>query len=796
MKQVLRSLVAVWLLTAACNPDEFTQQFHNEPLAPSFSAASVEALDRLGPSVVDEGVNFGVYSERATRLELLLFDDPESDLPSQRFEMTRFGDVWNVWVRGIGWGQHYGFVAWGPNWPYDPSWYPGSIRGFVADVDRDGNRFNPNKLLFDPYGLALHRDHDWSRGSNASGPARTESTYAAAAKSVVVQSRYAWSDGEATWRGNRQSGSFAGHGWQDLILYEVHPKGFTAETASAVDHPGTFRGVGEMAGYFSELGITAVELMPVHEKSLDGGYWGYWTLSFFAPEILYSSTRDPLRVIDEFKGMVDALHQNGIEVILDVVYNHTGEGGLWRSRRYIDDISLDPRTDAAAVSLDPKEVASIYSYRGLDNAAYYALDTDNQTYWDNTGVGNQTRPNHRPMRRLILDSLRFYAEEMHVDGFRFDLAGILGERDLDFNNWDDPANTVIQDIIDDPVLRSLNTRIIAEPWTAGGSYGSLIGAYPPATDTTEVAWYEWNAYFRHWWRSFVNLDDWALSRTEGGSDGGNVMTGTDRVYGTNGRRPYHSINYITSHDGFTMYDLTSFNDPQNFCGMLNPICCSDPASPWCETDNGDRDNRSRDWGGMAEPFKRQLMRAWFVGLMISHGTPMILGGDEWMRTQYGNNNAYSTGADNEWNWFRWGEWRASDERTRMHDFVRQIIRFRREHAYAFARTEYGAGASFVWKNELNADKTDWSDRHVMIHYDDPAQGPELAILINMERGAVDFTLPPGVTWRRLADTQEYFEDMAPDPLRSGNITLDEPVELTEPSYNVPASTIVVLEAAP
>ena len=781
---------------AACTTDEFSRKFPSEPQAPGLERTAIEGLEHLGPTIIDGGVNFGVYSERATRIDLLLFDDPEATRPSQQHEMTRIGDVWNVFVKGVGRGQHYGYIAWGPNWPFHPDWYPGSIHGFVADVDAEGNRFNPNKLLIDPYTKAIHRDHDWSKGSAASGPARTESTFAAASKSVVVESDYAWSDGEETWRANRASGEHEGHNWQDLVIYEVHPKGFTANSASEVEHPGTYRGIGEMADYLGDLGITAVELLPVHEKPLDGGYWGYWTLNFFAPEITYSATQDPLRVLDEFKWMVDELHKRNIEVILDVVYNHTGEGGLWRSRRYIDNISLDPGLDAQSVNFEPKEVASLYSFRGLDNAAYYGLSEDNQTYWDNTGVGNQTRPNHRPMRRLIVDSLRFYAEELHVDGFRFDLAAVLGERDHDYNQWDDPANTVLQDIIDDPTLNEHNTRIIAEPWSAGGSYGSLIGAYPAATGRDGVGWYEWNAHYRHWWRSFVNQDDWHMNSTQGDADGGFTLTGSQDQYAWNGRRPYHSVNYITAHDGFTMYDLFSFDAKQNRCGMLNPVCCEDPTSPWCEQDNGDDDNRSRDWGQDNEAQKRQLMRNLFVAMMISHGTPMILGGDEWVRTQYGNNNAYSTGSDNPWNWFRWGEWRAEDHRNRMHDFVRDLLRFRREHAYALAPADYGAGAPFAWKNSANGENTDWANRHIMIHYHDASRGPELAILINMERDWVEFTLPEGRVWRRLIDTQAHFEEMGEDARSSGNITLDAPIEQLTPTYNVPGSTIVVFEASP
>ena len=472
---------------------------------------------------------------------------------------------------------------------------------------------------------------------------RAEVTYGAGSKTVIVESVYEWSDYEEEYRQKRVEGTLEGHGWEDLIFYEVHPKGLSQNPASGVEYPGTYRGIGEMAPYLQDLGITALELLPIHEKPLDGGYWGYNNLNFFAPENTFSATYQqtgmPLEVMDEFKWMVDQLHQHGVEVIIDVVYNHTGEGGLWRERLFFETYE-----EMESFNYDPKEVAGLYSFRGLDNASWYALSPDGQTYWNNTGVGNQTRPNNRPMRQLIMDSLHFYVEELHVDGFRFDLAGILGEPDLNYNQWVDPAETVLQDIIDDPIMIENQTRIIAEPWTASGT-GPGIGGFPTSTDDTRIAWYEWNAKYRDWWREFVNFDEYVLNSDQGVGydgysviDGGSVMTGSSGLYGWNGRKPYHSINFITVHDGFTMYDLFSYNEKQNDCGLLNPVCCQTPLSVWCDTNSGEDHNRSRDWGSNNEPFKRQLMRNLFAGMMISYGSPLILGGDEWMRTKYGNNN--------------------------------------------------------------------------------------------------------------------------------------------------------------
>lgn len=810
-------------LYCACATENYSRLYHTEKKAPSLQWDALENMDHMGSSQIDRGVNFCIYSENATRIELLLFDDPEAELPTQQFELERLSDdsaLWNIYIEGIGEGQHYGYVAWGPNWEYSEDWLPGKIDGFKSDVDNQGNRFNPNKLLFDPYGLAIHRDHDWWKGSTASGPKRNDLTYAAASKSVIVNSEYEWSEAETVWREAREANTLEGHDWNELIMYEVHPKGFTQNPASGVEHPGTYRGIGEMAPYLKDLGINAIELLPTHEKPLDGGYWGYNNISFFAPENTYSAyyqaTGRPDGVIDEFKWMVDQLHQNDIEVILDVVYNHTGEGGLWREKLFFEFHGTE-----YDVNFDPVEVAGLYSFRGIDNSAYYALSPDGLEYWNNTGVGNQTRPNHTPMRRLILDSLRWHVEELHIDGFRFDLAGILGEPDLRYNDPYEAGTTVLEDIIDDPTVQKYNTRVISEPWTAAGS-GPGIGGFPNASNGKN-AWAEWNAHFRDWWRAFVNNCDWEgcagdngeyrwrLNAVEGPADGGNVMTGTSSLYGWNDRKPYHSINFVTVHDGFTMYDLFSYTEKQNECGLLNPICCDDPYSAWCDPNSGESHNRSYDWGMGNEQMKRQQMRNLFAAMMFSHGTPLILGGDEWMRTQYGNNNSYSTWADNEWNWFRWGEWQADTKnyKSRMHDFVRNAIQMRKDRTYAFAPKEYGGGMPLSWKNQYNSDAS-WDDRILMIHYyaaGDFIDKPELAILINMSNEDVNFTLPTGRDWGRIMDTQSYFDvDGSNDEpegffndneginlRKSANIQLDNPREITDASYEVKPFSIVILE---
>ncbi len=834
-------VVLAALLGSACLENASTPRLYDSaPRAPSFSVADIVALKHLGPTMVDQGVNFGVYSERATRIELAIFEDPKADLPTRRFLMTRYGNVWNVYVQGVGEGTDYGYIAWGPNWTYEPSFKPGTLDGFVADVDDQGNRFDPNKLLIDPYAKMVTGDFDWSRSSPASGPAREESDWGAQAKSVVVQSDYQWSANEAKWRAERESSDFPGHNRNDLVIYETHVKGFTANPADpTIVHPGSYLGFGEDAKYLQDLGVNAVELLPVMLKPLDGGYWGYMTLNFFTPELDYSWDKDPRYVIDEFKWMVDQLHQHGIEVILDVVYNHFGEGGLWRQKLELGSGMLDPGTVGQMVNLDPEEVAGIYSFRGLDNAAYYALSDGNKGYWNNTGVGQDARDNHTPMRKLILDSLHYWADEMHVDGFRFDLAPVMGEQDGNYNQWDNPTNTVLQTIIDDPELAKEHVPIIAEPWAAGGP-GAQLGNFPASSITPNRGWGEWNGAFRDEWRAFVNgtctkwckdpktcsdpsscvdpstgctlgtclswNDGWPLNQAHWSPiDVGATLTGSQPFFAHNGRPPYDSINFITIHDGFTMYDLFSFDTKQNGCSPVYPECCTERLSAWCDPTAGENNNLSRNWGmdQAGEAMKRQLMRDMFVALLVSQGTPMLLGGDEWMRTQLGNNNAYSTESDNSWNWYDWGAWEAKSEKQRMHDFVREMIHFRESHEYAFAPETYGGGAPFVWRSEIDDGNVNWSGRHVAMYYDDPTKGPLLDILINMDRTQTTFVLPPlppGKTWKRVVDTQSYYDSTDylqkanADFDKSSNIWLSDPAAVAGGSYAAQGSTIVIVEA--
>jgi glycogen operon protein len=410
------------------------------------------------------------------------------------------------------------------------------------------------------------------------------------------------------------------------------------------------------------------------------------------------------------------------------------------------------------------------------------------------------------MKRLIIDSLRFWVREMHVDGFRFDLAPALGAKDEAWTNcptssneqtnmgitWD-PSDTVVQDIVNDPVLLAMNTRFIAEPWGAGGY---PVGQFPTSTAQQGIAWAEWNGSFRDWAREWVKDD--AAGIQNGRGDGGNVLLGTSTLYQGNGRKPFHSINYVTIHDGFTMYDLVSYDAKVNDCSPLNPICCTDPLSTYCDEakKSGTDDNISKNW--VDEDLKRQIMRDFFTLIVVAQGTPMIEGGDEWMRTQLGNNNTYTPEADNPYSWHDWGAWLARDEKNRMHDFVKNVLQFRKDHAWALAPTDYGQVVP-TWLSPTGG-TPDWANgRQLMVSYAGDGTHKAFVVMMNMGTGTVQFNVPGGGQWRKLIDTQSYFDtadylNTNMLPLRtSQNISLQATDAIPGNSYGVSTRSIVVLE---
>ncbi len=525
------------------------------------------------------GTNFSLYSRSAIAVDLLFFDKADDSRPARTIRIdpatNRTYHYWHVFVPDVQPGQIYGYRVHGP---FDPTM---------------GMRFDPSKVLLDPYGRAVAVPSGYSRDA-ASG---TGDNTATAMKSVVVNS------GAYDWEGDKPLNTPSSR----TIIYEMHVRGFTRHPNSGVTESklGTFAGLIEKIPYLKELGITAVELLPVFQFDAQDcppgrvNYWGYSPVSFFAPHQAYSSRPDPLSAVDEFRDMVKALHRAGIEIILDVVFNHSAEG------------------DHSGPTL---------SFRGLDNDTYYILQDDRSRYANYSGTGNTLDANHPVVRRMIVDSLRYWVEEMHVDGFRFDLAAILSR---DVSGQPMPNPPVLWDIESDPLLAG--TKLFAEAWDAAGLYqvGSFIGD----------AWKEWNGQFRDDVRSFFRCDEGTVTRMA------DRLLGSPDIYGHKEREPEQSINFVTCHDGFTLNDLVSFNSKHN------------EANGEGNRDGWD-DNRSWNFGiegptddAIVEKLRNRQVKNFLTVTMLSVGMPMILMGDEVRRTQKGNNNAYCQ--DNEISWFDW-----------------------------------------------------------------------------------------------------------------------------------------------
>jgi glycogen operon protein len=550
----------------------------------------------LGATVFADGVNFSVFSKHAARVDLLLFDGASAAAPSRVIPVDRRTyHYWHTFVPGVGPGQIYGYRAHGP---FEPG---------------NGLRFDDEKLLLDPYARAIAVPDGYDRSAGA----RPGDNTAVAMKSVVADpSRY-------DWKGDRPlQRPFA-----ETVIYEMHVRGFTVHPGSGVaaGRRGTFAGLIEKIPYLQSLGVTAVELLPVFQfdpQTAPAGrvnYWGYQPVSFFAPHHGYSSSPDPLAALDEFRDMVRALHRAGLEVILDVVFNHTAEGGH------------DGPTQ---------------SFRGLANDIYYILSSDRSRYADYTGCGNTLNANHPIVRRLIQDSLRYWVTEMHIDGFRFDLASILSR---DEAGRPLPSAPVLWDIESDPLLGG--TKLIAEAWDAGGLYqvGTFVGD----------AWQEWNGRFRDDVRAFVKGDGSAIPRLA------NRLLGSPDVFMHEGREAEQSVNFVTCHDGFTLNDLVSYNGKHNEAnGEHNADGTSDNASWNCGVEGPTGDPA-------IEALRNRQVKNFLTIMMLAAGTPMLLMGDEVRRTQLGNNNAYCQ--DSEISWF---DWDLIERHADVHRFVRLLTAFR------------------------------------------------------------------------------------------------------------------------
>jgi isoamylase len=562
-------------------------------------AVKIGSSAPLGATVYPGGVNFSVFSKSATLIELLLFDNENAARPAKVISLDanrhRTYHYWHVFVPDLKPGQVYGYRAYGPFAPE---------RGF---------RFDGEKVLLDPYGLAVAVPETYDRGAAS----RPGDNAAVAMKSVVADpARY-------NWEGDRPlKRPFA-----ETVIYELHVRGFTYHPSSGVVSVkrGTYAGLIEKIPYLRDLGVTAVELLPVFQFDPQDApqgrvnYWGYQPVSFFAPHHAYSSRKEPLDVLDEFRDMVKALHRAGIEVILDVVFNHTTEGG---------------------------HGGPTLSYRGLANDFYYILEQDKSRYADYTGCGNTLNANQPIVRRMIQDSLRYWVTQMHVDGFRFDLASILSRDEV---GRPLPNPPVLWDIESDPLLAG--TKLIAEAWDAAGLYqvGSFVG------DT----WQEWNGRFRDDVRRFLKGDDGSVSRLA------TRLLGSPDIYGHEEREAEQSINFVTCHDGFTLNDLVTYNHKHNEANGESNRDGSDDNLAWnCGAEGPTED-------AAIETLRNRQVKNFFALEMLAAGTPMLLMGDEVRRTQRGNNNAYCQDSD-----ISWFDWRLLERHADIHRFVRALNVFR------------------------------------------------------------------------------------------------------------------------
>jgi len=649
----------------------------------------------LGTYALDEGVNFAFFSRHASRVRLELFDHPEDataarviDLDSAR---NRTGDVWHVWVRGIDAGQLYAYRVDGP---YQPE---------------DGHRFNFNRLLLDPRATAISQLPPWdfasARGYDPSAPDKD------LAISKLDNSRSmpkcVFIDEPFEWNGDRPPR----HPWSETVIYETHVRGFTIHPKSGVDHPGTYRGLTEKIPYLKTLGVTAVELMPVQEFNETSitrrdpqtgqplrNFWGYDPVTFFAPKASYSSSGGVGQQKLEFKEMIRAFHLAGVEVILDVVFNHTAEGN---------------------------ELGPTLCFRGIDNAIFYTLADDKRYYKDYTGTGNTINANNLVVRDHILAALRYWTVEMHVDGFRFDLAAVLG-RGASGDLLPNPP--LLQRIAEDPILRDV--KLIAEAWDAAGAYE--VGNF------SECRWGSWNDRFRDDVRRFWRGDDGLLglfaSRISGSAD----------IFSKFGKGPASSINFVTCHDGFTLNDLVSYRHKHNEANGDNNHDGTD--SDFSE--NYGSEGETKDAG--IETLRKRQIKNLLLTLLISRGVPMLLAGDEFRRTQGGNNNAYCQ--DNETSWVDWTNLERHQEIFR---FARGMLAFRRAHPI-LSKEEFYTAAEIGWLNPRQG-LPNWADpteKNLAFLIQESGQGA-LFLMFNAGTNGTDFSLPRpplGHRWHLAVDT--------------------------------------------
>ena len=665
----------------------------------------------LGASYDGAGVNFALYSQVAQKVELCLFDEHDAETCIEMTEQNSY--VWHNYIPGLQPGQRYGYRVYGP---YDPM---------------HGLRCNPNKLLLDPYAKAIEGNIDgdeslfsyWFKSPDDTSAMNDLDSAAHTMKSAVINPYFDW--------GNDQHPYISYH---DSVIYEAHVRGMTNLNMDVPpDIRGTYAGLAypSVIEYLKKLGVTAIELMPIHqfvndsflqEKGLSN-YWGYNTIGFFAPHNAYSSSGERGEQVNEFKSMVKAYHHAGMEVILDVVYNHTAEGN---------------------------HMGPTLSFKGIDNASYYRLvEGDQQHYFDTTGTGNSLLMRSPHALQLITDSLRYWVTEMHVDGFRFDLAATLARQFQEV----DKLSAFFDIVEQDPIISRV--KLIAEPWDLG-SGGYQVGGFPSS-------WSEWNGRYRDtvrdFWRSQPSTLPEFASRLMGSSD----------LYQVNGRRPVASVNFITAHDGFTMNDLVSYNEKHNEANGEG---------------NRDGESNNRSWNcGVEGPtnipdvndLRQRQMRNMFATLLFSQGIPMICGGDEVARTQQGNNNAYCQ--DNE---ISWTNWHLDKGRKELLAFVSKLIHLRLDHPVLhrrrfFTGREPGDDSNMIpqveWFDHTGSimDMDDWQNTHAfsMMIYLNGSDIPEVdwygnrmvdndfILIFNAHYEPIMFTLPDeryGRKWQLVVDT--------------------------------------------
>jgi isoamylase len=693
----------------------------------------------LGATYDGAGTNFGVFSEVAERVELCLFDADGAETQLTLPEIDSF--VWHAFIPGIEPGQRYGYRVHGP---YDPA---------------AGLRCNPTKLLLDPYSKAIDGNFDWNQSLfsyNFGEPdsRNDEDSAASMPKSVVINPFFDWANDRPP-----------DHQYADTFIYEAHVKGLTQAHPDIPEHlRGTYAGVAHpvIIEHLKSIGVNAIELMPVHHFANDStlidkglsNYWGYNTIGFLAPDAKYSSATTPGGQVQEFKAMVRELHEADIEVILDVVYNHTAEGN---------------------------HLGPTLSMRGIDNAAYYRLvDDDKRYYMDYTGTGNSLNVGHPHTLQLIMDSLRYWVTEMHVDGFRFDLASTLAREFYDV----DRLAAFFELVQQDPIVSQV--KLIAEPWDVGPG-GYQVGNFPPQ-------WTEWNGKYRDTVRDFwrgepATLDEFAYR-----------LTGSADLYEGTGRRPVASINFVTAHDGFTLRDLVSYNEKHNEANG---------------EDNNDGESHNRSWNcGVEGPtddpevdeLRARQQRNFIATLLLSQGVPMICHGDELGRSQGGNNNGFCQ--DNEITWI---DWQQADET--LLDFTRAVSALRANHP-VFRRRRFFSGRPVRQRSSQPLPDIGWfqPDGSLMDDADwDSGFGKSIAVYLNGHgipdldnRGqrvtddsfmlffnahyeSIEFTMPPsefGVSWEPVVDTS--------DPV---HIAGAKPIDAAQP-VTLDGRSVLVLRAVP